>query len=83
MIKLFYLETCPYCKQAFNFLEELKPEFPNIELTLVEENQQADLANSYDYYYVPTFYINEKKVHEGVVTKDIIRDILTQAIERK
>ena len=83
MIKLFYLKTCPYCKQAFNFLEELKPEFPNIELTLIEENEQADLANSYDYYYVPTFYLDEKKVHEGVVTKDIIRTILEQATNSK
>jgi Glutaredoxin and related proteins len=79
MIKLFYLKSCPYCKQAFSFLEQLKPEFPDIELTLIEENEQADLANSYDYYYVPTFYLDEKKVHEGVVTKEIIRDILTQA----
>jgi len=82
MIKMFYLKSCPYCKQAFKFLDELKDEFPNVEMTLIEETEQPEIANAHDYYYVPTFYINDKKVHEGATSREIIRDILKTNCEK-
>ena len=82
MIKMFYLKNCPYCKQAFKFLDELKDEFPNIEITLIEETEQPEIANAHDYYYVPTFYIDDKKVHEGATSREIIRDILKASSDK-
>ena len=84
-ITLFHLSSCPYCKRALQYLEELQAENPvyaQIPITMIEESQQAALADSYDYYYVPTFYIDEVKVHEGVVTKEIVKDILQQATNK-
>ena len=31
----------------------------------VEESEQLELANSYDYYYVPTIFDGEKKLYEA------------------
>mgnify|MGYP004715656463 CR=1 FL=1 len=55
-VKLFYQERCPFCKKALRYIEELKeehPEFQPIEIEMIEENQHPDIADQYDYYYVP------------------------------
>ena len=57
-VKLFYQERCPFCKKALRYIEELKeeyPEFQPIEIEMIEETQHPDIADQYDYYYVPTF----------------------------
>jgi len=41
----------------------------------------ADIADQYDYYYVPCYFINESKVHEGAASKEIIRKVLSAACE--
>ena len=76
-IKLFYLRSCPYCKKALIVIEKLKEkEYKDRELDIemIEESENKQLAESYDYYYVPTFYVGETKEHEGIVmVKDIKR----------
>ena len=45
-------------KKALRYIEELKaeyPEFQPIEIEMIEETQHPDIADQYDYYYVPTF----------------------------
>jgi len=76
-IKLFYLTNCPFCKKAFAYIEELKQreEYRDIEIETIEEEEFPDIANSYDYYYVPTFYIGEEKVHEGGIFKNEVEAI--------
>ena len=66
-IKLFYQARCPFCKRAFNYIDELKkrPEYKDIVIETIEETEHPDIADQYDYYYVPTFYIADEKVHEG------------------
>ena len=83
-VKLFYLRECPFCKKALRYIDELKakrPEFRAIEIEMIEESEQPALADKYDYYYVPTFYINEIKVHEGGVYEDEVEQILRKALE--
>ncbi|MBO5686614.1 MAG: thioredoxin [Alistipes sp.] len=83
-VKLFYLRECPFCKKAFRYIDEAKaqhPELAQVEIELIEESEQADVANSYDYYYVPTFYVAGKKVHEGGIFPDEVEQILRQALE--
>ena len=83
-VKLFYLRECPFCKKALRYIEQAKSkhsELADIEIEMIEESEQADVANQYDYYYVPTFYIAGKKVHEGGVFPDEIEHILRQALE--
>ena len=81
-LKLFIMESCPYCKQALRSIEEVKfehPELRDIQIHLIDERKERRLADSYDYYYVPSFYIDEKKVHEGAVDKMKVLAILQAA----
>ena len=68
MIKLFYLTHCPYCKNAFKAIEELKSEDPryiDVRMETVEESERPDIAEKYDYYYVPTMFLNGQKLYEA------------------
>ena len=82
-IKLFYLTNCPFCKKAFAYMENLKQQevYKPIEVELIEESEQADLAAQYDYYYVPTFYIDGEKVHEGGIFENEVEAIFKKALE--
>jgi len=83
-ILLFYQKWCPYCKKAFAWMNELKkehPEYAEVPLETVDENAEKERADSYDYYYVPTFYLDGKKIHEGVASKEIIEGIFKKALE--
>lgn len=83
-IMIFYQERCPFCKRAFNYIEELKKEnskYSEIPIELIEETQQPDFADTFDYYYVPTFYVDGEKVHEGGIKKDEVKAIFNAAIE--
>ena len=81
MLKIFYLKNCPYCKKAQNYLDIHRPDFPNIMIQMIEESEQAELANQYDYYYVPTFYVDEKKICEGILQEKDILEVLNQAVK--
>lgn len=81
---LFYQEQCPFCKKAFRYMEELKeehPEFRSIPLETVEETREPGRADRYDYYYVPTFYLDGVKEHEGGIFRDEVEALLRKALE--
>ena len=82
-IKLFYLKDCPFCKKAFAYIDNLKRQaiYEFIEIELIEESEQAELANQYDYYYVPTFYVDGVKVHEGGIFEREVEEIFKKALE--
>jgi glutaredoxin len=77
------LPSCPHCKNAMLYMEELRaenPEYASVPITTVNEAEQPDLAKQYEYFYVPTFYLDKQKLHEGVPSKDIIRGVFDQYI---
>ena len=82
-VKLFYLEHCPFCKKAFSYIKNLKLQdtYKPIEIELVEESEQAELADLFDYYYVPAFYIGDEKVHEGGIFENEVEAIFKKALE--
>ena len=83
-VKFFYQERCPFCKQALRYIEELKeehPEFQPIEIEMIEETQHPDIADKYEYYYVPTFYVDGVKVHEAGIFKNEMEALLRKVIE--
>ncbi len=83
-IKLFYLRNCPYCKRALQYIESEKaahPELAELEIEMIEESEHPEVADRYDYYYVPTFYIGDEKVHEGGIFADEMGSILRKALE--
>lgn len=83
-VKLFYLRDCPFCKRALRYIDEAKaahPELEAVEVELIEESEQPDVADRYDYYYVPTFYVGGEKVHEGGIYPEETEAVLRRALE--
>lgn len=83
-MKVFILENCPHCNNARKWLKELyqeNPQYQSIEIELIDEQKQADLANRYDYYYVPSIFDGDTKLHEGVATKEKLKEILDAKIK--
>ena len=83
-VKLFYLKNCPFCKKAISYIESLKAqhqELAQVEIEMIEESEQKELADSFDYYYVPTFYVAGEKVHEGGIYPEEVEEILHKALE--
>ncbi|MDF2881227.1 MAG: glutaredoxin [Clostridiaceae bacterium] len=81
---MFITDWCPYCKRALNWMEELKnenPEYTNVDVKIIDEEREPDVAKLYDYYYVPTYYVDGVKVHEGVPSKTIIQNIYEKALK--
>jgi len=77
------MEQCPYCKEALRFIDALAAENPGykaLEIEKIDELVHPDIAGKYDYYYVPTFYVGGKKVHEGAASKEKIKKVLEAAM---
>lgn len=67
-VLMFYLEDCGYCQKARRALDELfeaDPRYRQIPLTRIEESRQPELADRYDYYSVPSYFVDGKKVFEA------------------
>ena len=81
-ILLFYLPGCPHCKLAFQFQKELiaaHPSWESIPIRTVDESRERALADSYDYYYVPAYFVDGKKVHEGRITREDVERVFRLA----
>ena len=64
----FILPGCSYCKQARELIEELRAEksaYAAIEIDFIDESVESALADRYDYYRVPSFFLAEKKLYEA------------------
>ncbi|NLL92364.1 MAG: hypothetical protein GX222_08165 [Ruminococcaceae bacterium] len=82
-LKVFILKNCPYCIRAIAYINELVKEnsaYADIEVEYIDERKDSAIADKYDYFYVPSFYIEEKKVFEGAIDKDGVRKILDKFI---
>ena len=80
---MFVMEGCPYCRQALKWMDELMqqyPEYNDVPLTLIDETKQPDVANQWDYYYVPTYFVGKDKLHEGAATKEKIQRVFERAL---
>jgi glutaredoxin len=83
-IVMFKLNYCGYCRRAEQLIEAAicsHPEFTAIEIEYVDEAREHERAHRHDYYYVPTFYVGQEKLHEGPVTDADIDRILRCALE--
>ncbi len=80
---LFHMSNCGFCHAAIEWIEELKkehPELAKIDIEMIEEREHADIAAKYDYYYVPTIFVDGEKVHEGAATKEKMHAALKKAL---
>ena len=84
-ITMFMFPECPYCVEALRLMEQVKaahPEFAQIPLEMIDENRQRALADRFDYWYVPTYYVDGKKVHEGAVNRRAVEEVYRRAYGR-
>lgn len=84
---IFYLTTCPYCikgRKALNELQAENPAYAAIEAQWIEESQNAALADTYDYYSVPSIFDGKKKLFECQATMgyDEIKEGFRQALDK-
>ena len=66
-IEIFYLRGCPYCENARRAVVELlreEPAYEALRLRWIEENEEAALADSYDYFRVPSVFHHGDKLYE-------------------
>ena len=85
-VTLFYQPRCPFCKKALRYIDEARaahPELAAVGIELIEESEQPEVADRYDYYYVPTFYVGDKKVHEGGIMPDEVEAVLRMALDER
>lgn len=83
-ITMFIKAGCPYCREAFDYIAELKKEdakYSALSIKEIDEEKEAELANTFDYYYVPTFYVGGEKLHEGLPSKEAVKEVLDAALE--
>ncbi|MFT8890135.1 MAG: thioredoxin family protein [Ethanoligenens sp.] len=83
-ITMFIMQGCPHCKHAFEIMQELKdkqPAYKALEINVIDENAEPEIANQYDYYYVPTFYVDGNKLHEGVPNAKKIETVFKAAVQ--
>ncbi|MDR3293781.1 MAG: thioredoxin family protein [Clostridiales bacterium] len=81
-IELYFLIDCPHCQKAFGLLKDAliaEPKYKSLRFELIEEELSPALAEERDYYYVPCFFLDGKKVHEGKITERDINKILKDA----
>ncbi len=66
-IKMFHLNDCGYCDKARKAMKELKQEdkYKDVVVETIEETEHPDIADQYDYYATPTYYVDEKKIFEA------------------
>lgn len=84
-ITMLLMSSCPYCARAESYLKQLMkehPEYAGIEIERIDENMKPELAERYDYWYVPTFYVDGVKIHEGVPTLEKVEAVLREAIRQ-
>ena len=70
-IEIFYLTSCPYCINARRAIDELcaeNPRYRDIKLIWIEETEQPEIADSRDYYSVPSLFSDGTKLYEAHFT---------------
>lgn len=80
---MFMFNECPHCQLALRCLDELKQQdkYKDIEIKMVNEKEEPEYADQFDYYYVPTFYVEDEKVHEGHAEMEDVQKVLDLALE--
>ena len=80
----FMLPHCPHCQLARRYLEALRAEnkeYAAIKITEIDESREKALADQYDYFLVPSFFLNGKKLHEGHAERSDVEAVLRVAAE--
>jgi glutaredoxin len=83
-LTILITDWCPHCKRALKWANDIKeedPRFKEIAVTVIDEEKEPDLSKEFDYYYVPTYYVDGVKLHEGATTKEQLIKSFEEAIK--
>jgi len=83
-LTLFYFDGCPHCRNALKWQEELfesHPEYRAVPLRMIDERKEPEIAESYDYYFVPTYFLDDLKLCEGFTEKHYVEEAFKRAYE--
>lgn len=58
------------------------PDYAALAIERIDEQKQPEIADRYDYYYVPAYYVGGGKVHEGAANLEDVRAVFDAALER-
>ena len=86
-IEIFYLTGCPYCQNARRAVAELvseNPAYGALNLKWIEETEEPALADSRDYFRVPSVFYAGDKLYEASPLQgyESIRESLREAFDR-
>lgn len=83
-VKMMMLDSCPYCRQAFQMMDRLReehPEYKGVSVETIEESREPEKTEGYDYWYVPTFFVGGEKILEGVPTIEKVERVFQEALK--
>jgi glutaredoxin len=84
-VLMFITAWCPYCQKALAMIDQVRDEndaYKDVAITIIDEEKEKKYADQFDYWRVPTFYVDGVKVHEGAATLDCIRNVFKKAVEQ-
>ena len=86
-ITMFHIDECKYCdfaKQAITELKAENPEYGNIEIEMINENEHPEIIENYDYWSVPSLFIGHDKIFEAALFKpyETIKDGVKLAFDK-
>lgn len=82
-VLMMVMAGCPHCRRAREIMVDLcerHPEYRAVKVREVDENAEAAFAATLDYYYVPTFFVDGQKLHEGAPTEAAIEAVYRAAL---
>ena len=82
-VQMMILKSCPHCVRAFEMMDELaakNEEYKAVEFEVIEEDVFPEIADALDYYYVPTYFVDGQKIHEGVPTFEKVDAVFKAAL---
>ena len=84
-ITMFIMETCPHCRAALQWMNDLianNEKYKALTINIIDERKQPEVANKLSYYYVPTYYVDDEKVHEGSASEAAVKKVLDYALSQ-
>ena len=83
-ITLYHFEGCPACTDAKRWIQELhkeKPELLKADIRMVDVYKTPGFKAPAPFTYVPTFFVDDRKVLEGNVSKDKVEYLMRSALQ--
>lgn len=83
-ITLYHFEGCPACRDAKQWIDQLraeKPELQDAKILMVDVHKTPGFKAPAPFQYVPTFFVDDRKVLEGNVTKDGVEYLMRAALQ--